>query len=81
MSQVAERFGAMVREHRVRLGMTQPEVARFARVTVSTISLVENGKANCTFALAERIGAVVGVELVPRIRSTEMPAPDAEPAR
>jgi transcriptional regulator with XRE-family HTH domain len=69
MKQVAEQFGAMVREHRKRLGLTQPEVARFAKVTVSTLSLVENGKANCTFDLAERIGAVVGVELVPRIRN------------
>lgn len=70
MSHVGKQFGAMVRQHRIRLGLTQPEVARFAQVTVSTLSLVENGKANCTFALAERIGAVVGVELVPRIRSS-----------
>jgi HTH-type transcriptional regulator/antitoxin HipB len=73
MTQVAEQFGAMVREHRKRLGLTQPEVARFAQVTVSTLSLVENGKANCTFDLAERIGAVVGVELVPRIRHAAPP--------
>lgn len=53
--------------------MTQPEVAGFANVTVSTLSLVENGKANCTFELAERIGAVVGVEIVPRIRNTAPP--------
>lgn len=66
----------MVRQHRIRLGLTQPEVARFAKVTVSTLSLVENGKANCTFDLAERIGAVVGVELVPRIRTPAPPTVD-----
>jgi DNA-binding XRE family transcriptional regulator len=74
MPQLAAQFGAMVREHRMRLGLTQPEVARFAQVTVSTLSLVENGKANCTFDLAERIGAVVGVELVPRVREAAPPA-------
>lgn len=74
MSYLAEQFGAMVREHRTRLGLTQPEVARFAQVTVSTISLVENGKANCTFDVAERIGAVVGVELAPRIRQGAPPS-------
>lgn len=63
-----------MRQHRKRLGMTQPEVAGFAQVTVSTLSLVENGKANCTFELAERIGAVVGVELVPQIRKAAPPA-------
>jgi transcriptional regulator with XRE-family HTH domain len=73
MSQVGIQFGTMVREHRKRLGLTQPDVARFARITVSTLSLVENGKANCTFELAERIGAVVGVELVPRIRNAAQP--------
>ena len=66
----------MVREHRKRLGLTQPEVARFAQVTVSTLSLVENGKANCTFERAERIGAVVGVELVARIRTPTPPMGD-----
>ncbi len=69
----------MVREHRKRLGLTQPEVARFAHVTVSTLSLVENGKANCTFDLAERIGAVVGVELVPRIRNATPPVSEDRP--
>ena len=73
MTQVGLRFGAMVRQHRKRLGMTQPEVAGFAKVTVSTLSLVENGKVNCTFELAERIGAVVGVELVPQIRNPTPP--------
>lgn len=73
MSQLAAQFGAMVREHRKRLGLTQPEVARFAQVTVSTLSLVENGKTNCTFELAERIGAAVGVELVPRVREAAPP--------
>jgi len=76
MTKVKAQFGALVREHRLRLGMTQPDVARFANVTISTLSLVENGKANCTFDLAERIGAVVGVELVPRIRSTALPVVD-----
>jgi DNA-binding XRE family transcriptional regulator len=70
----------MVRVHRKRLGLTQPEVARFADVTVSTLSLVENGKANCTFELAERIGAVVGVELVPRIRAVPGEGLGASPA-
>lgn len=74
MSSLQEQFGSLVREHRKRLGLTQPAVARFAQVTVSTLSLVENGKTNCTFELAERIGAVVGVELVARIRSAAPPA-------
>ena len=77
MSEIQTQFGALVREHRLRLGLTQPEVARFAQVTVSTLSLVENGKANCTFELAERIGAAVGVELVAQIRQATTPVADS----
>ena len=70
MSKISMQFGELVRTHRRRLGMTQGDLAALAQVTLGTISLLEQGKSNCTFDLAERVGAVVGVELVAQARQT-----------
>jgi len=70
MSKMAKQFGDLVRTHRRRLSMTQGDLAELAQVTIGTISLLEQGKSNCTFDLAERVGDVVGIELVARARQT-----------
>ena len=79
MAKLHDRFAVALRRHRRQLGLTQPEVAAIAGVTVSTVSLVENGKANCTFDLAERLGAAVGIELVPQVRTGALPAAETAP--
>jgi transcriptional regulator with XRE-family HTH domain len=52
-----EIFGKLVKKYREETGLSQSQLAADVGCTKEYISEIENGKANITFKLANRIGA------------------------
>ena len=69
------RFAQRMRERRVELGLSQPELASRVGLARPFLTLVENGRNNVSIANAARIAGALGLAL------HEMIAPPAEGAR
>lgn len=57
-------LGLAIRELRERSGRTQETVAYEAGITASTLSVIERGRSNPTWATVTRIAEAVGVSVV-----------------
>lgn len=57
-------LGLAIRQLREKSGMTQEAVAHQAGITASTLSVIERGESNPTWATVARIAASVGVSVV-----------------
>lgn len=70
----AVHFGKLVVEARQRLGWAQWELAEFARVSQPTISRLENGTGDISFAAAAKLVRALGIDpalvFQPRARKT-----------
>jgi transcriptional regulator with XRE-family HTH domain len=56
-------FGSRLRELRLRVDLTQEEVAEQAAISLTTYNRAENGNANLSFDLMCRLAPVLQVEL------------------
>lgn len=56
-------FGNLLRATRIRLDVTQTELARVGDVTRAYVSAIELGRANATIDVVERIARALGLEL------------------
>lgn len=56
-------FGGFVRWARDHAGLTQVELAERAEVTVTHISHIENGRADPSLALIQKIAKITGTEI------------------
>lgn len=71
---IIKQIGPAIRNCRIRLAMTRDEVASLAEVSPALISQLENGRrTDFSLQLAERICAVVGLELSLALRGAGKP--------
>lgn len=58
-----EEIGSVIRERRKLLGITQPELADMAQVSINTLYKLERGEANPSVKILNQLGEVLGLEL------------------
>jgi transcriptional regulator with XRE-family HTH domain len=63
ITNILENIGAVIRNRRKRLGMTQQDVAEIAGVQRQTISRVETGNGTVAVTTLVRVALVVGLDL------------------
>lgn len=56
-------LGRAIRQVRARRGATQEDVAHMANLTTGTLSLIERGQANPTWATVRAIAGALGVSM------------------
>lgn len=61
-------LGELIKERRKSLGVEQRDLADLAETSTHTISNIETGKANPTYAVLHRVLEVLGLELTVRTR-------------
>ena len=66
------KWGAIIKERRAVLGISQQDLADISEISVRTIKMIEVGGANPSVNTLERIGFVLGLELVFQIRSNSL---------
>ncbi len=62
-SQPQPALGEAVRQLRSQRGMSQEDLAHEAGITISTLSLLERGRSNPTWATVRGIAAALGVSM------------------
>lgn len=58
-----EEIGSVIRERRKLLGITQPELADMAQVSLNTLYKLERGEANPSVKILNQLAEVLGLEL------------------
>ncbi|MGH1435922.1 MAG: helix-turn-helix domain-containing protein [Lewinella sp.] len=62
-------IGGQIKERRKLLGLTQPDLAELADVSVNTLYKLERGQNNPTLDILDRILKVLGLEIHLQIRT------------
>lgn len=60
--EVRQRFGEAVRKHRLRVGMSQEELAFSAGINTTYLSDVERGKRNISLLNIRRLASALGIK-------------------
>lgn len=68
---LATAFGAVLREHRERAGLSQEDLADNAGLHRTYVGLLERGKRNPTLDVAQRLGSALGVTLTALVAAVE----------
>lgn len=58
-----EEIGIAIRERRKLLGITQPDLAEMAEVSINTLYKLERGEANPSVKVLNKLAEVLGLEL------------------
>lgn len=74
---IVERFAARLRELRRSRGMTQADLARQAKVTLSYVGKLEAGLSAPGIDLVERLASALGVSFAEMVPQTEPPDSEA----
>ena len=77
LSEAARLLGERIRVERIRLAVSQDDVANLAGINVSNYGKIERGLSNPTFHTVVRIAAVLGVDpgdLVKELGADSLPA-------
>lgn len=61
-------YGDRLKKRRLKMGLTQAQIAEQSGVTASHISIIERGRANPTFDVMARLAEAVGLEVWAMIR-------------
>lgn len=56
-------IGTSIRERRQVLGITQPDLAEMAQVSINTLYKLERGEANPSVKVLNKLAEVLGLEL------------------
>jgi transcriptional regulator with XRE-family HTH domain len=72
-------LGQTIRNRRRGLSLDQQALAELAQVSVHALSDIESGKGNPTFAVLNRLAAVLGLEISVRVRRAPEPEVGAAP--
>jgi len=64
-------IGEQIKKRRLELGIEQTDLQDYAEVGSTTISRLEQGKANITVDTLEKILEVLGLELIVKIKDTK----------
>ncbi len=68
--QTREYIGNIIADRRKELGLEQSDVEDYTDISISTLSRLENGRANITIDSLSTLFDVLGLEMVVRIRRT-----------
>lgn len=66
-----KQIGEIMSRRREFLSLKQEDLAEMAQVTIKTIYMIESGKGNPSLQTLEKIMAVLGLELIMRIKQTD----------
>jgi len=69
---LASEIGNKIKERRDTLGVTQPDLAEMAGISVNTLYKIETGQANPTVKVLNKIAGVLGMELSLTIKKPEL---------
>lgn len=58
-----EEIGAVIRERRKLLGITQPDLAELAQVSINTLYKLERGEFNPSVKILNQLAEILGLEL------------------
>lgn len=59
-----EKFGKNLKKYRLENGFTQEQFAELTNLSVTYISLLENGRANATLLTVEKISAILKIDFL-----------------
>lgn len=62
MVDLRERFGNLVKAHRVRLGLTQEALAERASISTDMVSKIEGGNSGARFGVIAQLSEALGVD-------------------
>lgn len=65
-------IGHRIKERRSTLGITQPDLAEMAGISVNTLYKIETGQANPTVNVLNKIAEILGMELVMTVKKPEL---------
>ena len=65
-------IGKQIKERRDTLGITQPDLAEMADVSVNTLYKIETGQANPTVKVLNKIAEILGMELNLTVKKPEL---------
>ena len=72
-------FGLVLRDARLRVGLTQTDVAKRARVTQTYVSRVELGEQSITLASMARLARAVGLDVSLALTGDDPTLPATQP--
>lgn len=58
-----EEIGSVIRERRKLLGITQPDLADMAQISINTLYKLERGEANPSVKILNQLAEILGLEL------------------
>lgn len=62
------KIGDIIKNRRKELGITQPDLAELANVSVNTLYMLEKGKGNPSLDVINKLAKVLGMELKLEVR-------------
>jgi len=65
-------IGKQIKERRDTLGITQPDLAEMAGISVNTLYKIETGQANPTVKVLNKIVDILGMELTLTVKKPEL---------
>jgi len=65
-------IGKQIKERRDTLGITQPDLAEMADVSVNTLYKIETGQANPTVKVLNKIAEILGMEFKLTVKKPEL---------
>lgn len=66
-----EEIGSVIRERRKLLGITQPDLAEMAQVSINTLYKLERGEFNPSVKILNQLAEVLGLELSLSLKKTD----------
>lgn len=66
-----EDIGTVIRERRKLLGITQPDLAEMAQVSINTLYKLERGEFNPSVKILNQLSEVLGLELNIGLKKTD----------
>jgi transcriptional regulator with XRE-family HTH domain len=66
-----EEIGTVIRERRKLLGITQPDLAEMAQVSINTLYKLERGEFNPSVKILNQLSEVLGLELNIGLKKTD----------
>lgn len=64
-------FGEIIKQRRTLLGVSQQNLADISGVGLRTIKLIESAAGNPSVSTLQKIGVVLGLELIFQVRNTK----------
>lgn len=65
-----EEIGALIKERRRTLKITQPDLAEMAGISKNTLYKIETGQANPTIRMLNKIADILGMEVIIAVKSS-----------